>query len=179
MVAGRARPGMRDTSGNVLYTMEQENLYEEVIGTRYRSGGQWAVWNAVFAPVAEDGYPAPLWDPLTGKIDREVAKLARDGYDLRHVLETNWSELGPRLVGKLHLFVGRMDHYYLEGGVYRMEEFLEATTDPYYDGEVRYGPRGGHGWSPFEQGELLEELARHMDSGADTAATPPQTRSSQ
>jgi len=161
------RPGMRDTSGNVLYTMEQENLYEEVIGTRCRSGGQWAAWNAVFAPVAEDGYPAPLWDPITGVIDHDVALRARDAFDLRHVLERDWATLGPDLVGKLHVYVGRMDNYYLEGGVYRLEEFLESTTAPYYAGEFGYGPRDGHGWSPFEENELLETMARHMERGAD------------
>lgn len=166
-----ARPGKRDTRGNVEYTMAQENLYEEVIGTRYRSGGQWAAWNAVFAPVAEDGYPAPLWDPLTGKIDRAIAEQARDGYDLRHVLEQNWAELGPKLVGKLHVYVGRMDNYYLEGGVYRLEEFLESTTSPHYGGEFGYGPRGGHGWTPFEDGELLETMARHMARHIQDAAS--------
>lgn len=166
-----ARPGKRRTDGNVDYTMEQENLLEEVIGTRYRSGGQWAIWNAVFAPVAEDGYPRPIWDPMTGVIDHEVAEWARDHYDLRHILESRWSELGPRLVGKLHLYVGRMDNYYLEGGVYRMEEFLERTEAPHYGGVVEYGPRGGHGWSPFEGEELLEELARHMERELERAGT--------
>ena len=137
---GRGWPGREsaDTSGNVSYTMEQENLYEEVLGTRYRSGGQWAAWNAVFAPVAEDGYPMPLWDPLTGAIDPEVAKLARGGYDLRHVLEERWATLGPKLEGKLHVYVGRMDNYYLEGGVYRFEKFLEGTDEPHYGGEFGY-----------------------------------------
>jgi len=158
-----ARPGKRQTDGNIDYTMEQENLYEEVIGTRSRSGGQWAVWNAVFAPVAEDGYPVPLWDPLTGKIDHEVARLARAAFDLRYIVEENWSELGPKLTGKLHVYVGRMDNYYLEGGVYRFEEFLESTDSPPYDGEFGFGPRGGHGWSPFERTELLEEMERHME----------------
>ena len=160
-----ARPGMRDTSGNVLYTMEQENLLEEVIGTRYRSGGQWAAWNAVFAPVAEDGYPAQLWDPLTGEIDHEVAREARAGYDLRHRLEQDWAELGPELTGKLHVYVGRMDNYHLDGGVYRLEEFLESTESPHYGGEFGYGPRAGHGWSPFEGNELLETMVRHMQAG--------------
>ena len=161
-----ARPGMRKTDGNIVYTMEQENLYEEVIGTRCRSGGQWAAWNAVFAPVAEDGYPQPLWDPLTGVIDHEVARWARDHYDVRQILERDWARLGPLLAGKLHLYVGRMDNYYLEGGVYRLEEFLETTDSPAYAGTFAYGPRGGHGWSPFERNELLEVMVEHMRRNA-------------
>ncbi|MEM1450375.1 MAG: DUF4253 domain-containing protein [Planctomycetota bacterium] len=165
-----ARPGKRDTRGNVEYTMEQENLYEEVIGSRYRSGGQWAAWNATFAPVADDGYPAPLWNPLTGAIDREVAMKARDGYDLRHLLTQNWSELGPKLQGKLHVYVGRMDNYYLEGGVYRLEEFLKTTESPRSDAVFGYGPRGGHGWSPFGRFELVETMADHMEKNAPAKA---------
>ena len=159
-----ARPSNRRTDGNIVYTMEQENLYEEVIGTRYRSGGQWAAWNAVFAPVAEDGYPQALWDPLTGEIDHEAARQAREKYDLRYILERDWNTLGPKLVGKLHVYVGRMDNYYLEGGVYRMERFLESTQNPPYAGTVQYGPVGGHGWSPFRGNELLGILAAHMDA---------------
>lgn len=166
-----ARPGKRDTRGNVVYTMEQENLFEEVIGTRYRSGGQWAAWNATFAPVAADGYPAPLWDPLTGEIDSDVAQQARDGYDLRHYVEQRWSTLGAKLQGKLHVFVGRMDNYYLEGGVYRFEKFLQGTESPRSDAEFGYGPLGGHGWTPFKGNELLETLAKHM-AAAEKAAVP-------
>ncbi|MFT5290845.1 MAG: hypothetical protein ACI8QS_002427 [Planctomycetota bacterium] len=167
-----ARPGNRRTDGNIVYTMEQENLFEEVIGTRYRSGGQWAIWNAVFAPVAEDGYPKPLWDPLTGKIDHAVAEWAREHYDLRYILERDWAALGPKLAGKLHLYVGRMDNYYLEGGVYRLERFLESTANPHYGGTIEYGPRGGHGWTPFTGNELLETLAQFMASQSDTAPIP-------
>ena len=154
-----ARPGKRDTSGNVDYTMEQENVYEEVIGTRYRGGGQWAAWNATFAPVAEDGYPKPLWNPLTGAIHHDVAEWARERYDLRYILERDWATLGPKLAGKLHVYVGRMDNYYLEGGVYRLEQFLEQTTNPPANAEFLYGPRGGHGWSPFSTRELYERMA--------------------
>jgi hypothetical protein len=40
-----------------------------------------------------------------------------------------------------------MDNYYLNNAVYLMEEFLENTIDPYYDGEVDYGDRAEHCWS--------------------------------
>ncbi len=55
-----------------------------------------------------------------------------------------------------------MDNYYLEGGVYRLEEFLQNTTAPHVPGHFEYGPVGGHGWSPFKGGELYVEIARHM-----------------
>lgn len=166
------RPGMRRTDGNIIYTMEDECLYEEVIGTRCRSGGQWAIWNAVFAPVADDGYPAPIWDPITGKINRDVAEWARDNFDIRHRLETNWHTLGPQVAGKIHMYCGRMDNYYLEQAVYRLEQFLEGTTDPYYAGSFEYGDTAGHGWNPLGRIGLLRVMADHIrentPAGADT-----------
>jgi len=156
------RGGERDTSGNLIYTQEQENLYEEAIGDRFRSGGQWAIWNAVFAPVAEDGYPKPLWDPLTGKIDKEVVAWAGERYDIRQYLEKNWAALGPKLVGKIHVYCGRMDNFYLNEACYLLQEFLERATNPAYGGEFKYGDRGGHGWSPFRGDELLRTMADHV-----------------
>lgn len=156
------RGGERDTSGNLIYTQEQENLYEEAIGDRFRSGGQWAIWNAVFAPVAEDGYPKPLWDPLTGKIDQEVVAWASERYDIRRYLEKNWPAIGPKLVGKIHVYCGRMDNFYLNEACYLLQEFLESATNPAYGGEFKYGDRGGHGWSPFKGDELQRTMAEHV-----------------
>jgi len=105
------------------------------------------VWLTLFGPAAEDGYPRHLWDKRTGEIDPEVAAYMRENYDLRHILQRDWATLGPKLVGKIHIYVGEMDNSYLNNAVYLMEEFLESTTDPYYDGLVDYGPRAGHCWN--------------------------------
>ncbi len=96
--------------------------------------------------MGEDGYPARLWNKLTGEVDPQVAE-AWKKYDLRHVLEMNWSTLGQKLVGKIHIYCGDMDNYYLNNAVYLMEEFLESTTDPHYDGVVEYGDRAEHCWN--------------------------------
>ena len=162
------RPGERGTDGNITYTMEQENLKEEVLGTRYRSGGQWAIWNAVFAPVAEDGYPKPLWDPLTGKIDHSVVDWAAEHYDLRNYLEKNWAVVGPKLVGKINVFVGRMDNYYLNEAVYLLEAALAKTANPHYTGRFEYGERAGHGWSPYKRddSDLFQEMADRITKNA-------------
>jgi len=156
------RPGRRATDGNVIYTMDQECLYEEAIGDRCRSGGQWAIWNAVFAPVADDGYPKPFWDPVTGEIDRSVVEWAGDRYDLRAYLEKDWPAIGPKLAGKIHVYAGRMDNFYLNEACYLLEDFLVKAKDPAYGGEFRYGDRGGHGWSPFQADELLRVMAGHI-----------------
>jgi len=128
-------------------TLKQATRLEEVLGTRHRSGQQLAVWNAVYGPVAEDGYPASLWDPETGVIDRDVAHYMRDNYDLSHIIRRDWATLGPKLRGKLHIAVGDEDNYYLEEAVMLLEDFLEETSDPPYEGSVTYGYRHPHCYS--------------------------------
>jgi hypothetical protein len=141
------RPGQRNYLGEVSCTVEESNHHELVLGTNSRSGGQYDIWQAVFSPVGEDGYPRPIWDKLTGEIDRSVAEYWRKNYDLRYILERDWKMLGPKLKGKIHIYCGDMDNYYLNDAVYLMEDFLKGTKDPYYDGEVAYGDRAEHCWN--------------------------------
>ena len=139
-------PGFRSYLGEVLATNEEANHLELVIGTNSRSGGQYDIWQAVFGPVGEDGYPKPIWDKRTGKIDHSVAEYWRENYDLRYILERDWKTLGPKLKGKIHIYTGDMDNWYLNNAVYLMEEFLKSTKAPYYDGTVKYGDRHPHCW---------------------------------
>ena len=152
-------PGHRNRLGQVDRMMEDWNHLELVIGEKNRSGDQFDIWEAVYSPMGEDGYPQRLWDKRTGEIDREVAAYWRENYDLRHILERDWAELGPKLVGKLHFYCGDMDNYYLNNAVYLMEAFLESTTDPYYDGVVDYGDRAEHCWNgDHENGNHISRL---------------------
>jgi hypothetical protein len=142
-----ARPGMRNYLGHLSSTLEQLNHRELVLGTNSRSGDQWDIWEAVFGPVGPHGYPKRLWNKLTGEIDAEVAAYWRENYDLRYILERDWSKLGPKLQGKIHIYCGTMDNYYLNNAVYLMEDFLKSTKDPHYDGVVDYGERAEHCWN--------------------------------
>jgi hypothetical protein len=141
------RPSRRDWLGQVTVTMRDDNLWELTLGTKNRSGQQFDIWEAVYSPRADDGYPRRLWDRRTGVIDPEVAEYWRENYDLRHILERDWKKIGPKLVGKIHIFAGDMDNFYLNDAVYLTEEFLESTTEPYYDGLVDYGDRAEHCWN--------------------------------
>ena len=141
------RPGHRNYLGELDATLEQMNHKELALGTRSRSGDQWDIWDAVYGPMGPDGYPQPVWDKLTGVIDHNVADYWRENYDLRYILERDWVKLGPKLEGKIHVYCGDMDNYYLNNAVYLMEEFLEGTKEPYYNGEVDYGDRAEHCWN--------------------------------
>jgi hypothetical protein len=140
-------PETRSTDGDVMFTMKNRCSFELVIGDKNRSGLQWSIWEALYTPIGEDGYPKPMWDWETGEIDREVADQWKK-YDLSYYLRENWKSIGPKLVGKIHLFAGDMDNAYLNLGVVLLEEFLENTKDPYYDGVVAYGDGEGHCWMP-------------------------------
>jgi hypothetical protein len=142
-----ARPGLRNWLGHVSATLEDMNHLELVLGSRGRSGQQWDIWQAVYSPLDRDGYPMPIWDKMTGQIDHEIAAYWREHYDLVHILRRDWATLGPKLRGKLNIYVGEMDNYYLNNAVYLAEDFLESTTDPYYEGDVDYGARDEHCWN--------------------------------
>ncbi len=142
-----AQPAMRDYLGHTTLTLEENNAYELALGSKGRSGEQFDIWQAVYSPVGEDGYPKPIFDKRTGVIDHAVAEYWREHYDLRAILEKNWSTLGPKLRGKLHLYCGSADTYFLNDAVYRMEDFLKTTANPPYEGEVKYGDRAEHCWN--------------------------------
>lgn len=141
------RPGHRDYLGNVDATLRDMNLRELALGTKSRSGQQWDIWEAVYSPVGADGYPKRIWDKKTGKINKEVAEYWRENYDLAYILQRDWKTLGPKLKNKIHIYCGDMDNYYLNNAVYLMEDFLEETSEPFYDGEVAYGDRAEHCWN--------------------------------
>ncbi len=152
------RPSNRSIDGNVNYTVKQEMRWERALGTKSRSGRQWAIWEAAYSPVGDDGYPQPIWDPVTGDIDSTVAEHWREQYDIHQYLKNNWEVVGEHLQGKLHIAIGDMDNYYLELAVYLLEEFLEETDNPAADAVIQYGRRQTHCWigeSPDRPGEEL------------------------
>ncbi|MBS1977112.1 MAG: hypothetical protein JST46_07055 [Bacteroidetes bacterium] len=177
------RPSHRNYLGQIQATMEENNHYELVLGTHGRSGEQWDIWEAVFSPQGDDGYPKRIFNKETGEIDRSVADYWKENYDLRYILERDWKTLGPKLVGKIHIFCGDMDNYYLNDAVYLMENFLKTTQNPFYKGEVDYGDRAEHCWNGDHQNpnhisrlryntmylpRILKRIQESAPKGADT-----------
>ncbi len=128
---------MRTPTGIILATTEGTNRWELVLGTHGRSGEQWDIWQAVFSPVGADGYPAEIWNPLTGVINKDVAAYWREHYDLTSIMQRDWMTLGPKLVGKLHVMVGTADTFYLDHAVHLMQAALEASANPHYAADFR------------------------------------------
>jgi hypothetical protein len=179
------RPAQRNWLGQVSATLEETNHRELALGSKGRSGDQWDIWQAVYSPVSADGYPKPIWDKLTGEIDRSVAEYWREHYDLGHILRRDWKTLGPKVRGKLKLYVGDMDNYYLNNAVYLVEDFLKTVNDPPADAEVDYGDRAEHCWNgdhtrPNAYSRLryhqmfipriMDQIRRNHPAGADTVS---------
>jgi len=176
------RPGKRNYLGELSATVEDMNHMELALGTNSRSGGQWDIWQAVFSPVGSDGYPKPIWDKLNGKIDHSVADYWREHYDLGYIMKRDWPKLGPKLAGKIHIYVGEADNYYLNDAVYLVDDFLKTTTHPAYGGEVDYEPRAEHCWNgdhtrpnaiarlryhQFFAPKIVERITKSAPPGAD------------
>jgi hypothetical protein len=145
--------------------IKDENLFELAVGDKTRAGGQWDIYEAAYGPIGEDGYPKPIWDKMTGEIDKSVAQYWKEHFDLRYLLEKNWSQIGSQLAGKIYLYVGDMDTYYLNNAVRRLEDFLEKTKDPYYDGVVEYGDGEPHCWGP-RNAEIIKLFEKHITKNA-------------
>jgi hypothetical protein len=141
------RPWMRGVDDQVMLDQRDASHLEAVLGSRGRSGDQMDIFMGVYGPVGQDGYPRLLYDKWTGVIDRDVASHWRENYDLRHILERDWETLGPKLVGKLHIYMGEMDTFFLEEATRLLEDFLENTTDPFYAGSFDWGERAPHCYS--------------------------------
>lgn len=155
------RVNLHAPNGQPMVTMRQAALYEAVVG---RGKGA----NAVWGPAGADGYPKPLWDDLTGRIDHSVANYMRDhGYDLRDYLEKNWGTIGPQLVGKLHFASGDMDETQVTISLYLLEDFLKSTSNPYFGGSFEYGrPMKGHEWRPTTTAVLVKMMADQIKKNA-------------
>jgi hypothetical protein len=156
---GFERPSERDLKGDVNFTIRHECQMENVLGAGdswTMSGQQWGAWNATYGPRGADKRPVPLWDPKTGKINRDVVEHWKR-YDLRLVMERNWKTLGPKLRGKITIWVGEADQYFLNNAVHMLDEFL-SRADPAYGGKIIYGAGKGHGWMALTQRQMMDEM---------------------
>ena len=118
---GAQRPLAR-RDGQVLLTYEDFVRREHVLNP----GGQIRSFEATFSPPTPDGTPRRVFDVETGEIDHEAAQAWR-AYDISHMLLTRWDELRTSLKGKIHVYAGEVDTFYLEGAVERFRALAEEA----------------------------------------------------
>jgi hypothetical protein len=164
----------REVNGEIRQTAQQRYWMELVNGTHGRSGtGQEDIWQATWGPIGADGYFKPAVDSRTGAIDHTVVQYWRDNYDLLYYLQRNWNTLGPKLVDKLHVYVGNMDSFFLDRATRELEAWMKTTQNPHYEGYFVYGDQKPHCWSgPGTSADRLKEMAefglRKMPQGTTT-----------
>lgn len=156
---GNRRPIARGGARGAQLMYRGFSDMEEVMG----HGGQLRSFEAVFSPHGKDGQPLKLWDRRTGAIDPEVAK-SWEKYDIRLVLERNWDKLGPKLKGKLHVYMGDKDTFYLEGATVLLKKSLEGLKS---DAVVELFKDKDHG--SLMTRELRARIAREMAAAVKAA----------
>lgn len=160
---GFERPSTRTPDGDVVGTVRHEVQLERVLGRGGHwelSGRDWASWNAVYGPRGKDGRPVPVWDGRTGKINKVVVEHWKR-YDLKRVLEENWAILGPKLAGgKINVWVGESDDYFLNCAVHRLKESAAKLADPPFDGKITVELRKTHDHGGWTRKEMLDTMAK-------------------
>jgi pimeloyl-ACP methyl ester carboxylesterase len=170
----------RDFQGIDLYADPPQNMYVDSAGHKrplahegdkvtvwfesfahmddvLKRGGQLRSFEAVFSPLDADGQPQKLWDRQTGQIDPAVAQ-AWKKYDLNLLLQQNWQKLQPLLAGRVHIIVGDVDTFYLDGAVKRLAQSLQQLGS---DAEVSILPAKGHG--DYINAEYHANIRRQMN----------------
>lgn len=147
---GKPRPVTRPLGGRDPIWYRDFVRQETVMGP----GGQIHSFEAVFSPRGDDAEPRPLFDRETGAVDAATAK-AWEAYDIRLVLERNWESLGPRLKGKLHVYAGELDTFYLEGAARRLKESLESLKS---DAQVVIVPGMPHTIAPAGIASMMDAI---------------------
>ncbi|TPV35374.1 hypothetical protein FJ651_00180 [Paucihalobacter ruber] len=157
------RPSKRNTMGEPEFTIKKEVQTENVEGyidSYITSRNQWGGWNAVYSPKDTNGLPKPIFDPITGEIDASVAEYWKK-YDLLMYTQENWSELGPKIQGKIHIWMGDMDNFYLNNAMRDFSDYLQSTTSPKSDAEIIFSPTCGH-CDNFSIRTYLEAIQKQM-----------------
>jgi len=160
---GYDRPVWRETSGEPVMSLKDFINYENVLGysnSYLTSGGQFSAHTALYSPKGDDGLPQPLFDPITGDIDKEVADHWKK-YDFKLYASENWSELGPAVAGKIYLWMGDMDNFYLNPASRSFAEWLESTDNPKSDAIIEFSATEGH-CTQFSNTKVLEQIKQRL-----------------
>lgn len=159
-----ARPVWRMTDGEPVMSLKTFIQYENVLGasnTYVNSGGQFSAHTALYSEKGKNGLPKPIFDPISGEIDSLVAKSWKK-YDFKIYAKKNWEELGPKLQGKIFIWMGDMDHFYLNLATRSFDEYLKTTTDPKSDAKIVFSPTKGH-CAEFSNKVILEQIKHRLE----------------
>jgi len=162
---GNQRPVARNTSGEPMMLLKDFIQYENVLGwsdSYVTSGGQFSAHTALYSPKGDDELPKPLFDPESGDIDSIVAEHWKK-YDMKLYAKENWAELGPKIQGKIYIWMGDMDNFYLNMATREFDNFIKTTENPSSDAEIIFTPLKGH-CANFSHRNILEKMAEKLEA---------------
>ena len=155
---GTPWPIVRD-QGKVRANMVDFVKLEEVLGD---PGGQIASFEWVFSPRGPNGSPMKMFDRVTGEVDPKVVEYWGEHYDISRLVAKNWNALAPDLRGKIHLFVGTADTFYLDGAAHKLQAVLDGL---HADAHFTFIPDRTH-FDLYKVGSdtrgLLDQIASEM-----------------
>jgi len=151
--AGKPRPLAR-RNGKVMIGYKEFVQMEELLG----AGGQIRSFEATYSPRGEDGKPMPIFDRKTGEINTALIATWKR-FDINHILTTNWKILAPKLKGKLHIYAGGEDTFYLEGAVKLLKKSL---ADLGSDAVVKIIPGMPHKPAPGVFAEMANTIENNL-----------------
>ncbi|MGP1345565.1 MAG: alpha/beta hydrolase-fold protein [Phycisphaerales bacterium] len=154
---GEPRPLAR-ANDRVILTYQDFVAREQVLGP----GGQIHSFEAVFSQRGPDGTPEPLFDRATGNINTATAESWRP-YDISHTLRSNWDQLAPKLNGRIHIYAGEVDTFYLEGAVALLKQWRDTV-----DADMVVQIVEGMAHSPSRDGmrDMAETIKRRWEASA-------------
>ena len=158
------RPIVRDVTGEPILSQKEFIQFENVLGssdTYVTSGGQFSAFTALFSPKGEDGLPKPMFDPITGEIDHEVAEYWRK-HDLKDFVKNNWETLGPKIQGKVWIWAADMDNFYLNPATRAFDEMLKTMENPKSDASIHFTPMKGH-CAEYDEIKVIKQIAEKLE----------------
>lgn len=152
---GQERPLGRNGE-QVMFWARDFIARERVLGP----GGQIRSFEAVFSPALEDGTPARVFDLETGAVDADVAETWRR-YDIDDKLRREWTEKEESLSGKLRVYGGAMDNFYLGEAVGMLKTTMEELGA---EAEIEVIEGMPHTFYWDGDREMWETIARRWES---------------
>ena len=119
---GSPYPLVRD-KGKVMATFQQLTQLEDVLGPY---GGQISSFDWVFSPRGPGGRPEPVFNHADGVVDPTVVAYWQQHYDIAYRVAQQWPTIGRDLRGKVHLYVGTADTFYLDGAAHRLDAVFQS-----------------------------------------------------
>jgi hypothetical protein len=113
----------------VRMTVRDEAAMERVLGPARDSGEQWDAWSAMWSAVdPATRLPRPMFDSLTGTIDKGVVRNAWSRYDIAARVRADPMRHIPVLREKVRLLCGARDSFFLDRGVQGLKDAVAEAS---------------------------------------------------